>query len=163
MYIPLIVIICSLTLIAFQDMKYRQIHIVLPVLLFIASLYSVTNKFKDALGLKNTAFNMGLMAIIFFILVFYMTIKNKRLLNPFENYFGLGDLLFYMAISPFFQLHTYILFFIISMIFSIILHLVFRKFVSHDSIPLAGFSALLLIVIIGKDFILNCNSLTLLK
>lgn len=91
-----------------------------------------------------------------------MSVKNKRYLNPFQNYFGLGDLLFYIAISPLFELKNYILFFIFSMIFAIGLQMGLKKMIHENTVPLAGFTALLLLILIIKDMVLDFQKITLL-
>lgn len=91
-----------------------------------------------------------------------MSVKNKRYLNPFQNYFGLGDLLFYIAISPLFELKNYILFFIFSMIFAIGLQIGLKKMIQENTVPLAGFTALLLLILIIKDMVLDFQKITLL-
>lgn len=91
-----------------------------------------------------------------------MSVKNKRYLNPFQNYFGLGDLLFYIAISPLFELKNYILFFIFSMIFAIGLQMGLKKMIQENTVPLAGFTALLLLILIIKDMVLDFQKITLL-
>lgn len=91
-----------------------------------------------------------------------MGLKNKKLLNPFQNYFGLGDLLFYVAIAPLFLLQNYILFFILSMVFAIVLQVGLKKISTHDTVPLAGFSALFLGMLIIKDCLSLFQKITLL-
>lgn len=82
-----------------------------------------------------------------------MSIKNKKLVNPFQNYFGLGDVLFYCAITPLFEIKNFILFFIVSMIFAIVLQIITSKKNETNSVPLAGFSAILLTVCIITNLI----------
>ena len=91
-----------------------------------------------------------------------MSLKNKSFLNPFQNYFGLGDFLFYIAIAPLFLLQNYILFFILSMLFAIGLQIGLKKFIKEQTVPLAGFSALLLFIVIIKDLVLSFQKITLL-
>lgn len=106
--------------------------------------------------------NMGFFLLIIIILVVYMSLKNKKFLNPFAHYFGLGDLLFFIGVTPLFLTYKYILFFILSMVFSIILYLGFQKTMKEKTIPLAGFSALLLLMIVLKDLLLNYSKMTVL-
>lgn len=91
-----------------------------------------------------------------------MSIKNKRFLNPFQNYFGLGDLLFYISITPLFNLKNYILFFILSMFFAICLQLTLKKTMKHNTVPLAGFSSLLLFIILMMDSLLSTPKISLI-
>lgn len=91
-----------------------------------------------------------------------MSLKTRKFLNPFQNYFGLGDLLFYVAIAPLFILQNYILFFILSMVFAIGLQMGLKKIIRENTVPLAGFSALLLFILIIKDMMLDFQKITLL-
>ncbi|WP_278008956.1 hypothetical protein [Flavobacterium gyeonganense] len=88
--------------------------------------------------------------------------KSKKFLNPFEHYFGLGDLLFYVAITPLFLLKNYILYFILSMLFAILMQLGLKKFIKEETVPLAGFSALFLFIILLKDSLIDFQKITLL-
>ncbi len=91
-----------------------------------------------------------------------MSIKHRKIINPFSHYFGLGDLMFFLAVTPLFLPYNYILFFILSMLFSLALQQVFKKYMVQNTVPLAGFSALLLLLLIVKDVLLEFNKITLL-
>jgi NADH:ubiquinone oxidoreductase subunit K len=91
-----------------------------------------------------------------------MSLKNKRFLNPFQNYFGLGDLLFYIGITPLFNLKNYIVFFILSMFFAICLQFSLRKTMKHNTVPLAGFSALFLFIVLIMDNLLSIPKISLI-
>ena len=150
----------SLLLIVIQDLKYRHIHVFLPLVIFVVALCFLYIK-----GLRDYTipiYNIGFFILIFTVLIIYMSIKNKSYLNPFTHYFGLGDVLYFIAITPFFVLHNYILFFIFSMLFAIVLKLLFKSKMKNDSIPLAGFSALLLLLFIGSDLLFNHQHFTLI-
>lgn len=151
------VLIISLLLTFRQDLKLRHIHVVLPILIFLSSYFLIKS------DLKVIGVNLFFLITVMGIMTFYMCIKNKQLLNPFEHYFGLGDLLFYLAIAPLFFLYNYILFFVVSMLFAIIIQKLFQKFIRHDSVPLAGLSSLLLIIILGNDLLLSFHKITLIS
>jgi len=91
-----------------------------------------------------------------------MSLKNKHFLNPFQNYFGLGDLLFYIAITPLFNLRNYILFFILSMFFAICLQFALEKKMKQNTVPLAGFSALFLFIVLTMDSLLSIPKISLI-
>jgi hypothetical protein len=152
-------LLISLVVVLFQDLKFRKIHFVLPVLLFIFSivLFNRTGM-KYIICLTNISFFLFIIGI----LVLYMSVKSKKLLNPFEHYFGLGDLLFFIGIAPLFLTFNFVLFFILAMIFSIVLQFIFQKVTKEKTIPLAGFSALLLFLFILKDVLLNYSKITIL-
>lgn len=151
-------LICFFT-IFLQDWKYRRIHIVLPIMIFLISLY--TTQINTSISFEIVSYNSLFFLTTLSFLVIFMSVKNKHFLNPFQNYFGLGDLLFYIAISPLFQLKNYILFFIMSMIFAIVLQLGLKKIIKDNTIPLAGFSAILIMVIIIVDLIFDFEKMTL--
>lgn len=144
-------LLLCLAVITFQDIKNREIHIVLPILIFVLSFLLSGNNTKEHLLaiLQNTAFFL----LILGILTLYMSVKNKSFLNPFQNYFGLGDLLFFIAITPLFIIRNYIVYFIASMLFAILLQLILQKKMKHSTVPLAGFASLLLILFIIKDLL----------
>ncbi len=149
-----------LIVIFIQDWKYRKIHIVLPILIFSLSILIISIKNYD--WVKIIAFNLSFFLITLSILTTYMSLKSKKFLNPFQHYFGLGDLLFYAAITPLFLLKNYILFFILSMIFAILLQFGLKKFIKEETVPLAGFSSLFLFIMLLKDHYLFFQKITLL-
>lgn len=144
----------------FQDWKYRQIHVLLPLAVFFFSFFLI-NQTTDSI-IKIIAGNLLFFAITLIGLTLYMSIKNKKFLNPFQNYFGLGDLLFYAAITPLFLIQKYILFFILSMVFAIAMQMGLKKFMRQETVPLAGFSALFLSLVIVKDMVFHFQKITLL-
>ncbi|MBN9285313.1 MULTISPECIES: prepilin peptidase [unclassified Flavobacterium] len=153
------VLLCLL-LMVFQDWKNRTIHVALPLLVFVLSLLLIKQEYSSVWMI--TAYNAGFFLITFVILILYMSWKNKQFLNPFEHYFGLGDLLFYLAITPLFLLKNYVVYFIFSMLFSIVLQLGLKKIMKHRTIPLAGFASLLLLILMAGDLFLNFYKITLI-
>ncbi|MNK23697.1 hypothetical protein D3C87_419950 [compost metagenome] len=161
--VALIAILFSLCGMFFQDIKSRHIHIILPPIVFLGGAYLLLQNLSWNKSVEIIAYNLIFLFLTFFILIIYMSLKNRTFQNPFKNYFGLGDLLFYLAVSPLFVLHNYILFFILSMIFSIVLFFIFKKFLKKDSIPLAGYASLLLLILICKDMLFNYPGITLIN
>jgi peptidoglycan/LPS O-acetylase OafA/YrhL len=153
-------LVFSLVVVVIQDLNYRKIHVVLPVLVFLFSIVLFNRKLelKSAIYITNIVFFL----LIIGVLVLYMSVKNKKLLNPFDHYFGLGDLLFFLGITPLFLTYNFVLFFILSMVFSIVLQLMIQNKKEDKTIPLAGYSALLLLLFIGKDLLLHYNKITIL-
>jgi hypothetical protein len=154
------VLIILLGLIFFQDIKKRAIHIILPILVFISSSWITSNKglFNFTLVIQNVGFLFLTLSILFL----YMSIKNKMILNPFQNHFGWGDVLFYVSVSPLFVLRNYILFFIFSLIFALIMFLSFKRKMIENTIPLAGFASLLLAFFIVIEYFIQSTKITLL-
>jgi hypothetical protein len=153
-------LLVCLLIVFFQDWKYRAIHVLLPVVIFFTSYFII--KHENKLSNKIMLLNICFFTITLSILTIYMSIKNKRFLNPFQNYFGFGDLLFYITITPLFNLKNYILFFILSMFFAIGLQFALRKTMKHNTVPLAGFSALLLSILLIVNSFLSIPKISLI-
>ena len=156
----LIGLFISLIIIFWQDCTFRHIHVILPVVVFVCA-YFLTQYLPQ--NLKITATNILFFAITLGLLTIYMSVKNKAFLNPFQHYFGLGDLLFYVAISPLFLLYHYVLFFISSLLFAIVLQFILKKWIAKDSVPLAGLSALFLMLVLTKDILFSFHKITLIR
>lgn len=156
----LIGLLFCLLAVFFQDWKYRRIHVVLPLLIFLFSYYLIPMDLKMILLI--IAYNLLFFVLTISLLTLYMSLKNKRYINPFQNYFGLGDFLFYAAITPLFLIKNYIFYFILSMVFAILLQFGLKKIIKENTVPLAGFSALLLFIIVIKDLSFHFQKITLL-
>ncbi len=149
-----------LVAIVIQDWKYRKIHIALPVFIFIFSFFTVHQTYVVKANI--IIYNLVFFLLTLGILVAYMSIKNKKFLNPFEHYFGFGDLLFYVAVTPLFLLENYVIFFIFSLVFAILVQMLLKKMIHEKTVPLAGFAAVFLFFLIVKDIILDFKKITLL-
>lgn len=134
-----------LFLIFLQDLKFRAIHIMLPVLIFIVGLYVFyQSNYDSSILLQNILF----LVITFFGLYLYLVIKHKKLINPF-HLVGIGDFLFFVAIIPYFSTANYILYFITGMLFSILSFLIIKLTSKTNLVPLAGLLALYMIILKG--------------
>lgn len=160
MKIALAILLLCLVLVFIQDIKYRKIHVILPIVIFAACFFVIPVKKYDLLEIL--LFNTGFFFITLGILTLYMSLKFKKFLNPFQHYFGLGDLLFYVAVTPLFLLKNYILYFILSLIFAILMQFVLKKIIREKTVPLAGFAALFLFIILLKDSFVDFQKITLL-
>jgi hypothetical protein len=158
--IALAILLLCLVVVFIQDWKYRKIHLVLPIVIFIVSFFLIPIKKYNLTEI--VIFNIGFFLITLGILTIYMSLKSEKFLNPFQNYFGLGDLLFYVAVTPLFLLKKYILFFILSLLFAIALQFGLKSFIKEETVPLAGFSSLFLFIIILKDSLFIFQKITLL-
>ena len=156
-----LIILCFCLIAVFiQDWKYRRIHIVLPLLIFSLSIILIS--LKSIVLIKIIILNIVFFLITLSILMIYMSVKSKKFLNPFQHYFGLGDLLFYVAISPLFLVKNYILFFILSLLFAILMQFGLKKIIKEKTVPLAGFASLFLFIILLKDNFLLFQKITLM-
>lgn len=124
-----------LAFIVFQDLKYRAIHIYLLLGIFVISGCIMWLDQKSVLTLINISIYISVVIVLLWV---YISIKQKRIINPFSENIGLGDVLFFFVVAPLFSFHNYILFFITGMIFTIIASVFFKRKWNSKLIPLAG-------------------------
>jgi hypothetical protein len=158
--IALVILLLCLVVVFIQDWIFRKIHVVLPLAIFVVSFYMIPVEKYDLLEI--VLFNIVFFLITLSILTTYMSLKSKKFLNPFLHYFGPGDLLLYTAITPLFLLKNYILFFILSLLFAIVLQFGLKRFIKEETVPLAGFAALFLFIMILNDCFFGFQKITLL-
>lgn len=153
-------ILMVLAVMVYQDFRFRGIYWWLFPLLLSFFL-------MDAF-LRSTLMNTmseALRCVLFLIaqivlLSLYVSLRRGRLINIFKGYLGLGDLLFLLCIAFCFSFLTYIFFYLSSLMVVILLAMIFgRSGAEYEKIPLAGYQALFLIVLMGLTYILHGMSL----
>ncbi|GAA4272067.1 hypothetical protein U6A24_11210 [Aquimarina gracilis] len=137
----------------YQDIKYRHIHIALPILVFVVAIYINIERFELYEVLKS----IGFIAINFAAITAYFSFKTSKLQNPFKDYIGIGDLVFLIAVTPMFSFRNFMLFFISGMIVSLLLYVLFQKQSTNKTIPLAGYLSLYIILIMIPNLFLTNN------
>jgi len=141
-----IVTFLILIIFLFQDLKFRGINwFLFPLLLGITLFLNPSQ--------LSPSYTQMLMSILFLtvnllVLFIYVSLKNKRLINIFKTHFGIGDVLFFIAVIPLFSFRNFILFFITGMIVSMVLHLLLKHKQKKITIPLAGYLSAYLILIL---------------
>ncbi len=139
-----IILFSALTMVFVQDLKYRAIHILLPAIILIVGLIIF---FRNQYLWVNIVYSSMFLCFVFVGLFMYTSIKKRAIINPFKQVIGIGDVLFFIAVIPFFAIYNYILFFITGMLFSVLGFLVMRSFVKTELVPLAGLLALYLMLL----------------
>jgi hypothetical protein len=138
----------------YQDLKYRGIYWwmfpILLLLLTISSIQVLGFTVMIAQVVKSCLF-LGLQ---FIALTAYISIRQKKLTNIFDGFFGLGDLLFLLAISFGFSFLNYVLFYLLSLMMVVLFTVIFGHHTkSHGKkIPLAGYQALLLMILMAASW-----------
>jgi hypothetical protein len=135
------ILIALLLLVFFQDLKLRTIHIVLPILIAILGIVIL---FARPYPLIVLLYNSVFLVITLGGLYLYLLIKQRKPVNPFKS-IGLGDILFFFSIVPYFSNTNYILFFISGMLFSIFSFLIMKIVSKTNLVPLAGLLALYMV------------------
>lgn len=153
--ITTLILTVILVFVFLQDFRSRTIHVVLPIVLFLLAL--VINYNSIDLELITIIYNISFILINIAGLFLYFSFKNKKFINPIDSYLGLGDVVFFIAITPLFNLKPFILFFILGLLFSLLLHFGIMFFKKVKTIPLAGYLSLFLILNIATKSILKIN------
>lgn len=150
-----LIITIILLFILIQDLKYRAIHFLLPVMLFIVA---IINFIKIGTNYKEVFFSYIYLVVCFIFSYFYLVIKNRKWINPFKSIIGIGDVVYFLAIIPFFKTQSFVIYFISSLIFSMLGYFMLR-FLNNkvSTIPLAGFSGLFLIILIFLSLFFQKN------
>ncbi|MBL4648292.1 MAG: hypothetical protein JKY03_01075 [Aureispira sp.] len=124
-------------LIIYQDFKERAISVWTIPLIFLLSLYLAWSDFIwEAWFLL---FNVSFIAVQLLGVSLYFSLKHRQWINVTKDYLGLGDVLFFLAITPLFAPLQFCCFFVASLVFILlgagIYHLSIHKL---KTIPLAG-------------------------
>lgn len=141
-----LLIIFVLASIAYQDLKERQVYLILFPLLGV--LMGLKHFLNSSLEPFLYAIGINLLIIAFMMLTIYLYSRLKLNQKLFKV-FGIGDLLMFICISLAFSSLSFIIIFVASLIFSLLLHMVLR---SVKTVPLAGYMSLFLgVVYIGNE------------
>jgi uncharacterized paraquat-inducible protein A len=124
-------------IIIYQDFKERAISAWTIPLIFLLSWYLA---WSDLIWqVWFLLFNVSFVGIQLLGVSLYFSIKHRQWINVTKDYLGLGDVLFFLAITPLFAPLQFCCFFIASLLFILvgagIYHLSIRKL---KTIPLAG-------------------------
>ena len=136
-------VLLILLFIAWEDYKFRAVHWWLFLLLFLGLGIGSLLKFGLNISLERTGGNTLFVVSQLGCLTAYFSLKNKQFVNVLAGYFGSGDLCFLIAISIYFSLFSYILFYIVSLLMVILITLILKvfKLERSEKIPLAGYQA----------------------
>ncbi|MCF8715538.1 prepilin peptidase [Joostella atrarenae] len=149
-----VLIICFL-IIFYQDIQKRLIHIVLPITI---GVFTVFLNFKKVDFWHQMVWINSFLLLNFLVLIIYYSLKNKRLVNIFKSQIGIGDLLIFIAVSPLFNYSNYLLFFITSLLFSLVLFFFFKnRYKNGQTIPLAGYLSIFLIGVLTYSYMAGKN------
>lgn len=145
--IPLLIgILTILVTIFVQDVKQRSIWWFLPPLLFVFALVYRW----DELNILQVGLNLLFITMLLVMLTAYVYFRFHSL-SLFKDYFGLGDALLLIAITPFFELNVFIYFFTAATLGSLIIYGISSLFKKQTTIPYAGYVSCFLIVLLSSE------------
>lgn len=132
-------------IIFYQDIRCRAISWWTLPFLFVTLLPEGLASNSLMLLLENGTINLAVFIVELLFVFIYFSIKNKNLTNIFKSYLGLGDVLFFVVITPFFHPMYFVLFQIVSLLIILIFSLGygFKKKDWTFKIPLAGILSIL--------------------
>lgn len=147
-----IAIIALLLWIFYQDIKERKVLLISMItLLFVGGLLHSQYQFFE-LFLLQIGINIGVVGVVLMLLWLYTHfVMRKRLFEAF----GLGDLLFFIIIAVSFPTPTFLVVFCCSLLFSLVLFIALKTSLKENTIPLAGFQALFIVLLLVSNLLFN--------
>ncbi|KAF2518523.1 general secretion pathway protein [Flavobacterium salilacus subsp. salilacus] len=136
-----------------QDIKERQVYWFLyPVAGIIAFLINVFNT-DLTIAVTNTIINIFIAGTILIVGKLYSGIVLKK--KFINSSIGVGDILMLVFLSATFATISYIILLVFSLIFSLLMHLIFKKKDTHTTVPLAGYLALFFTTVYSVSFFIE--------
>ncbi|MFY7669779.1 prepilin peptidase [Tenacibaculum sp. MEBiC06402] len=148
--------ILLLLLVFLQDIKERKVYLWLLVSTIILNGVIYYQQTILELFLLHISINLILILLLMLLLLLYVKFKMKM---NFSQALGFGDILFFLVFALGFPLETFLYLFVASLIFSLILFLIVKPILKHKTIPLAGFQALFLFLILFINLAFNIVNL----
>jgi hypothetical protein len=141
----------------YQDYKDRKVYWflypIVGVLVFVVQIMVV----PICSIFVNTGFNLLFVSILLTVCYLYALLKLKKSL--LKEVFGLGDVLFFIFIAFSFSIVSFFILFVFSLVFSLLLHIVFQDKQIEKTIPLAGYMSLFFGVVYVISFFCDSNLL----
>lgn len=137
-------------------MKDRKVT--LPILYSSIILGGYLYYSHTFLELYLFSISVNLIFIGFLSLCLWLYIKFKLKL-PFFKAIGLGDLLFFLALGVSFPTTTFLIIHTTSLLFALLLFLATKSKMKHKTVPLAGFQALFLVLILLLNLVFEIVNL----
>ena len=139
MIILKIILIGVLGLIFYQDLKERQVYWFLFPLFSICSAALFYNSTLPELFYVAVGMNVSFILILLLIVFLYSKIK---LNSSFNEAIGLGDVLMFIGLVFSFSTVSFLVIFVCSLVFSLTVHLIIKRYSKLQSVPLAGYISL---------------------
>ncbi|SMP36644.1 hypothetical protein SAMN06265346_12336 [Flavobacterium hercynium] len=132
-------------------MVYWFLYPVVGILAFGIQLHYV----PLAIGLSNFGFNLLFVSLILGISFLYLRLRKLAITAAI----GLGDILFFAFITFTFSIVSFLVLFIFSLMFAVILHFVLSLKKEQQTVPLAGYMSLFFLVVYTITFFHNSSFL----
>ena len=157
MWLWKILLLAIFSLIFLQDYKDRTVYWFLYPLVGILVFLIQLELTPTTIALINTVSNLAFIVLMISFCYLYTLIKLKK---PFlQSVLGLGDILFFMAIAFSFSIASFLVLFVFSLIFSLLMHTLLKHKQKETTVPLAGYMALFFGFIYALSFCTNVSFL----
>jgi hypothetical protein len=148
-----VILIVVFALILWQDFKERLVYWFLYPTIGVLAFYIHYLEAGFISALVSSIFNLLLISIVLIVAFLYAKLILKN--NFVNGSIGLGDLLLFIFISFSFATVTFIILFVFSLVFSLLLHLYLKEKSPHNSVPLAGYMCLFFACIYLMSFFIE--------
>lgn len=128
-----------LIIVCLQDMRTRSIWWFLPILIFVGGCIQYATETLFSSILLNTLFIVVLLGL----LSVYVHFRFQQPIRQLTNYFGLGDILFILSITPFVPFPVFVPFFTLITFGCLFIHLLVRIWNNNPTIPFAGYASVI--------------------
>jgi hypothetical protein len=140
---PFTLLVLSFLVLAFQDVRNRQVWVILfPIICGLSLWYK-----WQTIQWEQVLWNLGFVLVCLLGLTLYLILKTKQLVLIWKGYFSWGDILFLVAITPLLWFPTYLVYFTLGTMLSLVIHTVIliTQKKATKSVPYAGYMSLVLI------------------
>jgi Flp pilus assembly protein protease CpaA len=140
-----ILFITTLTMLFYQDIKERKISVWFLIAgLFLGGILHFLQQ-NQKVFIASILMNISFIALIFGVLCLYAKIILRN--NIFEV-FGMGDLLFFILLAVSLPILSFLVVFIFSLFFSLLVFILVKRRLNNKTVPLAGLQSLFLILVL---------------
>lgn len=136
-----------------HDYIYRKVNIITLLLILGIGLHYSSH--TSSISWVDIGMNLSFIILNTTALWLYVYLRHRKAAF-LDSRIGLGDILFWVCIIPFFDIQRFITIFVLSLVFSLGLHLVLLKgkiYGGNISVPLAGFQSLFMLPILVIDLL----------
>lgn len=149
-----------LGILTYEDFKERKISTLWLLLLFFVSIWKGYRQLPFTELLTYSSINTLFVLFQCILISIYVSIKEKKWTNPTIHYLGWGDILFFIALTPFFHPINFVVFYtggLLTVLLGYILLKGYLKESLSSQIPLAGGIAAVFICLLIINIYLQFN------
>ncbi len=143
MVIIKIILIVALIMVFIQDRKDRKVYWFLFPFIAFASGVLLYNSILPELFYMSIIINVLFIIILIAVVFLYSKFKLRTTIT---DTFGLGDGLMFIALAFTFSSISFIILFVFGLIFSLMIHVIFKNKSRYNTVPLAGYLSLFFMI-----------------